>query len=103
MGIARTFKGGVHPHEVGNGKSVSYTHLDVYKRQFHELIAARLGEAACFAPAHLSGLRAASAAALALHRVQEAVDYLSLEPLYLRAPQAERERAAREAKAREGK
>jgi tRNA threonylcarbamoyladenosine biosynthesis protein TsaB len=70
---------------------------------FHELIAARLGEAACFAPAHLSGLRAASAAALALHRVQEAVDYLSLEPLYLRAPQAERERAAREAKAREGK
>ena len=28
----------------------------------------------------------------------QAVDYLTLQPLYLRAPQAERERAAREAK-----
>lgn len=58
-----------------------------------------LGERAAFAPAHLCTLRAGSAAALAALRAHEAVDCMALAPLYLRAPQAERERAAKEAKA----
>ncbi len=52
-----------------------------------------LGERAVFAPAHMSYLRPASVALLAdLHKA-DAVDYLTLMPVYLRAPQAERERA----------
>ena len=52
-----------------------------------------LGDRALFAPAHMSYLRPASVAVLAdLHRA-DAVDYLTLMPVYLRAPQAERERA----------
>ena len=39
------------------------------------------------------------APALAALRAHEAVDCMALAPLYLRAPQAERERAAKEAKA----
>ena len=64
-------------------------------------IAERMGDKASFAPAQHAGLRAGSACALAAHYAQtdRAADYLSLMPLYLRAPQAERERAAREAKA----
>ena len=53
-------------------------------------------------PLHLPGremhLRPAAVAALAARDADKAVDYLTLQPLYLRAPQAERERAAREAK-----
>ena len=64
---------------------------------FEALIRERMGEGACFAPAHLSSIRAGAAAAIALHNAEKAGDYLALEPLYLRAPQAERERAAREA------
>lgn len=64
---------------------------------FREQIEAALGERACFAPPHLCGLRAGSAAVLAAYRSEQAVRYDALEPLYLRAPQAERERAAREA------
>lgn len=64
---------------------------------FAPLLRERMGEGACFAPAHLSALRAGSAAALALRYADRACDYLTLAPLYLRAPQAERERAAREA------
>jgi len=57
----------------------------------------RLGEKAVFAPqAHL-GLRAGCAAMLADAYSGHAQDYITLLPLYLRAPQAERERAAREA------
>ena len=40
-------------------------------------------------------LRPAGVAALAQLRREESVDYLSLMPVYLRAPQAERERARR--------
>ena len=68
-----------------------------------EKIAERLGSRAHFAPAQHMNLRAGSACALAenLYAADEgaAVDYIHLLPLYLRAPQAERERAAREAKA----
>ncbi len=63
--------------------------VKTYRKAIEEL----LGERAVFAPAHMSYLRPASVAVLAdLHR-DEAVDYLTLMPVYLRAPQAERERA----------
>ena len=64
-----------------------------YRRAIQE----RLGDRALFAPSHCSYLRPASVAALAHLRSEEAVDYLSLAPVYLRAPQAERARAAKEA------
>ena len=57
----------------------------------------RLGEKAVFAPAAHQGLRAGCAAMLASAYADQAQDYITLLPLYLRAPQAERERAAREA------
>ena len=56
-----------------------------------------LGERACFLPAHLSFLRPASVAVLAETYANRAVDYYSLQPSYLRAPQAERERKSKEA------
>ncbi len=71
---------------VGDGVKVS-----------EKMISERLGERAVFAPAAHRGLRAACAAALAEAYADRAQDYVSLLPLYLRAPQAERERAAREA------
>ncbi len=52
-----------------------------------------LGDRAVFAPAHMSYLRPASVAVLAGLYQDQAVDYLTLMPVYLRAPQAERERA----------
>lgn len=62
----------------------------------HEsLILKRLGERALLTPAHLRYLRPASVAMLAALHADDAVDYLSLMPVYLRAPQAERERARR--------
>ena len=61
-------------------------------------IAECLGEKARFAAAHSCYLRPAAVACLAARDAHRAVDYLTLQPLYLRAPQAERERAAREAK-----
>ena len=67
---------------------------------FEAPIRKRLGERAVFAPMQHAGLRAASALALLSHRAQagEALeDAFTMLPLYLRAPQAERERAAREA------
>ena len=70
---------------------------------FETLIRERMGEKAVFAPMQHAGLRAASALALLAYRAQagEAMeDGFSLLPLYLRAPQAERERAAREAASR---
>lgn len=63
--------------------------VKTYRKAIEEL----LGERALFAPAHMSYLRPASVAVLAdLHKA-DAVDYLTLMPVYLRAPQAERERA----------
>ena len=65
--------------------------VKTYRKAIEEL----LGERAVFAPAHMSFLRPASVALLADLRKEEAVDYLTLMPVYLRAPQAERERARR--------
>ena len=61
-----------------------------------ERIAAMIGERALFAPPHLAFLRPAAAAALAWEKRDGAVDYLSLEPLYLRAPSAERQKNLKE-------
>lgn len=61
-------------------------------------ISARLGARAHFAPAQHAGLRAGSACALAQIHAGDAAnlrDCMTLLPLYLRAPQAERERAAK--------
>lgn len=60
---------------------------------FADRIRQILGDRACFAPAALSGLRPGCAAQLGLAYRHQAVDYAALAPLYLRAPQAERERA----------
>lgn len=68
---------------------------------FEAAIRERLGGRAHFAPAQHQGLRAGSACALAAAAVKagaQTMDYISLLPLYPRAPQAERERAAREGK-----
>lgn len=61
-----------------------------------ERIAALLGEKARFAPAHLRFLRPAAAALLAWEKREAAGSYLDLQPLYLRAPQAERQKNLRE-------
>lgn len=62
---------------------------------YQQAIRDRLGERAVFTPAHLRYLRPASVAMLASLHADDAVDYLTLMPVYLRAPQAERERARR--------
>lgn len=62
-------------------------------KTYRAAIEAALGERAVFAPASMLYLRAASVAALAWEKQAEAVDCLTLMPVYLRAPQAERERA----------
>lgn len=64
---------------------------------YRQAIMDLLGDRAVFAPAHCTYLRPASVAALADARQADAVDYLTLMPVYLRAPQAERARAAKEA------
>jgi tRNA threonylcarbamoyladenosine biosynthesis protein TsaB len=61
-------------------------------------IAGILGEKARFAPPHLAFLRPAAAAFLAWNRLDQAVPYQNLSPLYLRPPQAERQRNLREIK-----
>lgn len=61
-----------------------------------EKIGAMLGNKAVFAPAQLSYLRPAAAAELAWNRIEEAVSYLELQPLYLRAPSAERQKNLKE-------
>lgn len=64
-----------------------------YRTKLEEL----LGERAHFADAQCTYLRPAAVACVAAAHADEAVDYLSLQPMYLRAPQAERERAKKEA------
>ncbi len=59
-------------------------------------LVASLGDRARFAPAHLNMLKAGAAAAIALRDAAQAVPPDQLAPLYLRKPQAERERQARE-------
>ncbi|MBR6185730.1 MAG: tRNA (adenosine(37)-N6)-threonylcarbamoyltransferase complex dimerization subunit type 1 TsaB [Clostridia bacterium] len=61
-----------------------------------EAIQKALGDRAQLAPAHLSYLRPAAAAYLAWSKREEAVDCLALSPLYLRPPQAERQKNLRE-------
>lgn len=51
-----------------------------------------LGDRAVFAPAHLNFLRPAAVASWAWQHQEQAVDYLTLQPMYLRAPQAERQK-----------
>ena len=60
-----------------------------------EKIMEALGERAIFAPPHLSLLKAGSAAMIAWEKRDQAVQPHELLPLYLRRPQAEREREAR--------
>ncbi len=60
-----------------------------------EAIVARLGARALFPAAHLAFLRPSAVALLAEMHRDEQVDYLGLMPVYLRAPQAERARAAK--------
>lgn len=55
----------------------------------------RLGARALLMPPHLSALRPAAVCAVALQLQAKQVDYLTLAPHYLRAPQAERARAER--------
>ena len=65
---------------------------------FEAPIRERLGDKARFVPAQHAGLRAASACALAHEYAKDEnnlKDCMTLLPLYLRAPQAERERAAK--------
>ena len=87
IALAGVVNGIINAHSSGNKLrgtvSVSYTHL---------------GDRVRFAAAPCAYLRPAAVAALAARDADKAVDYLTLQPLYLRAPQAERERAAREAK-----
>ncbi len=59
------------------------------------VISAKLGERAVSAPSHMNYLRAAAACEIAQHRAEDAADCMTLTPIYLRAPQAERERNAR--------
>ena len=65
---------------------------DAYRNQISEI----MGKSAVFPPQPLSVLRASNVASLA--RNAETMDYRQLLPYYLRAPQAERERLAREAR-----
>ena len=62
---------------------------------FAGAIRERFGDAARVAPPHLCCLRAGAAAVLAREAFPSAVSCDALQPLYLRAPQAERERAAK--------
>ena len=64
---------------------------------YQQKIVEALGGRAHFAAAHSAYLRPAAVACVAAAHAGEAVDYLSLQPMYLRAPQAERERAKKEA------
>lgn len=61
-----------------------------------ECLTALLGDKAVFAPAHLAYLRPAAAAYLA-EMAEETLDYRALMPLYLRAPNAERNKKLVEA------
>jgi tRNA threonylcarbamoyladenosine biosynthesis protein TsaB len=67
--------------------------MPVHRERITEL----LGDRAQFAPAHLAFLRPASAAYWAAMKTGEAVRYPEIKPLYLRPPQAERQKNLREA------
>ena len=61
-----------------------------------EAIARILGDKAQFAPPHLAFLRPAAAAFLAWRDREKAMPFQQLSPLYLRPPQAERQKNLRE-------
>lgn len=61
-----------------------------------------LGRRALRAPAHMACIRPGAACVLAGLLKDEAVNYLELQPIYLRASQAERERLAKEERERNG-
>ena len=67
--------------------------MPVHRARLAEL----LGNQAIFASPNVSYLRPASVALLAAQPDAQELDYLTLMPLYLRAPQAERNRALQEA------
>ena len=77
--------------EVAGGRKLCFIGDGV--KTYRNAIVDLLGDRAVFAPAHMSYLRPASAAVLAHEHQADQVDYLTLMPVYLRAPQAERERA----------
>jgi len=79
--------------EVSGGRKLCFLGDGV--KTYEKAIVDILGERAVFAPAHMRYLRPASVALLAEAYADKAVDYLTLMPVYLRAPQAERERARR--------
>ena len=83
---------------VADGRPLLFTGDGV--KPHRALLEALLGDRALFPPAQHLFLRPAAAAMLAWDRRESAVDYLTLMPVYLRAPQAERERDRR---LREGK
>ena len=60
-------------------------------------VSAMMGDRAVAAPPHMRDIRPAAACHIAFWRREEAVPPMRLNPIYLRAPQAERERTAREA------
>ncbi len=66
--------------------------MPVHKAKLQAL----LGDAAVFAPAQSAYLRPAAAAFLAAEATEE-MDYLTLQPMYLRAPNAERNKKLTEA------
>ena len=63
-----------------------------------EAVRAALGERALIAPAHLRDLRADAACLIAASRPESWVEAAALRPIYLRAPQAVRERERKLAK-----
>lgn len=67
--------------------------MPVHRERLREL----LGDCAVFAPANACYLRPASVALLGARPEAQEMDYLTLMPLYLRPPQAERNRALQEA------
>jgi len=77
------------------GEEASLCFLGDGVQPYREELKRLLGDQACFLPAHLSFLRPAGVAVLAELYAEQAGDYLTLQPKYLRAPQAERERAAK--------
>lgn len=70
--------------------------VEVHRSHLTEL----LGDQACFAPDHLSFLRPATVAWLAM-KSEETLDYLALMPYYLRPPNAEKNKKLMEAMAHE--
>lgn len=69
---------------------------------YAKTLADMLGARARFAPPHMRYLRAAAACTLAQARPDTRVEMGALTPIYLRAPQAERERARRLKEAQDG-